>query len=163
VFGYIASMTNVSIRQTASEAAARDFIAVTSRVMKNSANPMVAFAEQYDLSFTQLKLMVAIGSFDEAQPIGRLAEVTGSTLPSTGRAVDGLVRHGLATRTEDPLDRRVKRIEATELGAESMAAIYEQRVTTLSQILDQLTSDQVAALAAALVPLHDVNEMEVSG
>jgi DNA-binding MarR family transcriptional regulator len=154
-------MSNVSIPHTTAEAAARDFIAVTTRVMKNSSNPMVAFAEQYDLSFTQLKLMFALGNFDEAQPIGRLAEIVGSTLPSTGRAVDGLVRHGLATRTEDPLDRRVKRIEATELGAESMTAIYEQRVTTLSQILDQLTSDQVDALASALAPLN--TETEVSG
>ena len=153
-------MSKVSIPRTTPEAAARDFIAVTTRVMKNSSNPMVAFAEQYDLSFTQLKLMFALGNFDEAQPIGHLAEATGATLPSTGRAVDGLVRHGLATRTEDPLDRRVKRIEATELGAESMNAIYEARVTTLSQILDKLTPDQVDALASALAPL---NETEVSG
>jgi DNA-binding MarR family transcriptional regulator len=122
---------------------------------------MVAFAEQYDLSFSQLKLMFALSNLDEAQPIGRLAEMTGSSLPSMGRAVDGLVRHGLVTRTEDPQDRRVKRIELTDLGASSMSAIYETRVNTLSEILDQLPSDQVDALASALEPLKP--ETEVSG
>jgi DNA-binding MarR family transcriptional regulator len=154
-------MSNVSSPSSTTTDVAKDFIAVVTRVMKSSSAPMVAFAEQYDLSFTQLKLMFALSNLDEPQPIGRLAEMTGSTLPSMGRAVDGLVRHGLVTRTEDPLDRRVKRIEPTELGAKSMNAIYETRVKTLSEILDQLSSDQVGALASALEPLN--TETEVSG
>ncbi|MBJ7332603.1 MAG: MarR family transcriptional regulator [Solirubrobacteraceae bacterium] len=154
-------MSKVSSPKKDSKAVAKDFIAVTMRVMKSSSAPMVAFAEQYDLSFTQLKLMFALSNLDEPQPIGRLAELTGSTLPSMGRAVDGLVRHGLVTRTEDPLDRRVKRIEPTELGASSMYAIYETRVNTLSEILDQLPPEQVDALASALAPLN--TETEVSG
>jgi DNA-binding MarR family transcriptional regulator len=151
-------MSNVSIPNQTSTDVAKDFIAVVTRVMKNSSAPMVAFAEQYDLSFSQLKLMFALSNLDEAQPIGRLAEMTGSSLPSMGRAVDGLVRHGLVTRTEDPQDRRVKRIEPTELGAKSMSAIYEQRVNTLSEILDQLSGDQVDALALALAPLKPETE-----
>jgi DNA-binding MarR family transcriptional regulator len=154
-------MSNVSSPNSTSTEVAKDFIAVVTRVMKSSSAPMDAFAEQYDLSFTQLKLMFALSNLEEAQPIGRLAEMTGSTLPSMGRAVDGLVRHALVTRTEDPLDRRVKRIEPTELGASSMNAIYEQRVNTLSEILDQLSGDQVDALASALTPLKP--ETEVAG
>jgi hypothetical protein len=42
-----------------------------------------------------------------------------------------------------------------------MNAIYETRVNTLSEILDQLSSDQVDALASALEPLN--TETEVSG
>jgi DNA-binding MarR family transcriptional regulator len=151
-------MSNVSSPNPTTTAVAKDFISVVTRVMKNSSAPMVAFAEQYDLSFTQIKLMFALSNLDEAQPIGRLAEMTGSSLPSMGRAVDGLVRHGLATRTEDASDRRVKRIEPTELGASSMDAIYEKRVNTLSEILDQLSSDQVDALASALEPLKPETE-----
>jgi DNA-binding MarR family transcriptional regulator len=159
-------MSNISPSQATSTDVAKDFIAVVTRVMKSGSAPMVAFAEQYDLSFTQLKLMFALSGLDEPQPIGRLAEMTGSSLPSMGRAVDGLVRHGLATRTEDPLDRRVKRIEPTDLGAKSMNAIYETRVNTLGEILDQLSPEQIAALGAALEPLNAVSpekEKEVSG
>ena len=154
-------MSNVSSPSTTSKAVAKDFIAVVTQLMKNSSAPMVVFAEQYDLSFTQLKLMFVLNNLGEAQPIGHLAELTGSTLPSMGRAVDGLVRHGLVTRTEDPLDRRVKRIEPTELGAKSMNAIYETRVNSLAEILDQLPSDEVDAFASALGPLK--TEMEASG
>lgn len=156
-------MSNVSSPSSTTKAVAEDFIAVVTRVMKSSSAPMVAFAEQYDLSFTQLKLMFALSNLDQPQPIGHLAELTGSSLPSTGRAVDGLVRHGLATRTEDPLDRRVKRIGPTELGAQSMNAIYETRVSTLSEILDRLSGDQVDALASALEPLRETDETQVSG
>ncbi len=117
-------MSNVSVPNQASKAVAKDFISVVTRVMKHSSAPMVAFAEQYDLSFSQLKLMFALSNLDEAQPIGRLAELT-------------------------------------ELGASSMSAIYESRVNTLSEILDQLSSDQVDALASALEPLKP--ETEVSG
>lgn len=154
-------MSNVSSPSSTSTAVAKDFIAVITHVMKSSSVPMVAFAEQYDLSFSQLKLMFALSNLDESQPIGRLAELTGSSLPSMGRAVDGLVRHELVTRTEDTVDRRVKRIELTELGAKSMSAIYESRVNALSEVLDQLSSDQVDALASALEPLN--TETEVSG
>lgn len=135
-----------------------DFIAVTTHVMKSSSAPMVAFAEQYDLTFTQLKLMFALSNADEPQPIGHLAETIGSSLPATGRAVDGLVRHELATRTEDPTDRRVKRIEATKLGASSMDAIYATRVATLNKILKKLSDDQLDALSSALAPLRKETE-----
>jgi DNA-binding MarR family transcriptional regulator len=151
-------MSNVSSPKVSSNAVAEDFISVVTHVMKSSSAPMVAFAEQYDLSFTQLKLMFALANFDEPQPIGRLAETIGSSLPATGRAVEGLVRHELATRTEDPTDRRVKRIEPTELGASSMNAIYATRVATLNEILKQLAPEQVDALSSALAPLRQETE-----
>lgn len=137
---------------------AQDFIAVFTHVMKSSSAPMVSFAEQYDLGFTQLKLMFALSNADGPQPIGHLAETIGSSLPATGRAVDGLVRHELVTRTEDPNDRRVKRIEPTELGASSMDAIYATRVATLNEILKHLSDEQVDALSSALAPLRQETE-----
>lgn len=153
-------MSNISSTSQTSKEVAKDFLAVVMRVMNNNSAPMVAFAELHDLNFTQLKTMFALSNRDEPQPIGRLAELTGSSLPSMGRAVDGLFRHGLVTRTEDPLDRRVKRIELTELGATSMNAIHEARVNTLSEMLDQIPPDQVDALAAALKPLKPETEVD---
>ena len=40
----------------------------------------------------------------------------GVSVPSISRAVDGLVKAGLATRVEDPEDRRVRRIAITDQG-----------------------------------------------
>ncbi|MFT4049232.1 MAG: MarR family transcriptional regulator [Solirubrobacterales bacterium] len=149
----ISSSPNVS-----SKAVAEEFTAIVTNVMKRSSTPMVEFVERYDLSFTQLKVMFALANNDEPLPIGRIAEITGGSLPATGRAVDGLVRHGLTTRTEDPTDRRVKRVEVTDLGTTGMNEIFESRTATLSALLDGLSPDQLEALGQALQPLRALVE-----
>jgi DNA-binding MarR family transcriptional regulator len=149
-------MTSISPSPKAStKPVADDFIAVVTHVMKRSSAPLVAFVERYDLNFTQMKAMFILGNADEPLPIGKLAEMTGASLPATGRAVDALVRSGLATRTEDPDDRRVKRVEITEVGNAGVEEIYESRVATLRDFLDGLSADQLDDLATAIKPLHE--------
>lgn len=152
-------MTGISSSpKVSTKAVAEDFVSVVTNVMKRSSAPMVEFVERYDLSFTQLKVMFTLANTDDPLPIGRIAELTGGSLPATGRAVDGLVRHGLATRTEDPDDRRVKRVEVTPLGTSGMNEIYESRVATLRGLLDGLSEDERAALADAMSPLRALVE-----
>lgn len=139
----------------ASRQVADQFIALVSALMKGSSAPMVTFVERYDLGFTQLKTMFVLANAFEPLPIGHLAELTGASLPAAGRAVDGLVKHDLVTRTEDPDDRRVKRVELSKLGDESMSEIYERRVEALRGLLDSLSADQVAALGDAIEPLRE--------
>lgn len=148
-------MTGISSSpKVSTKAVAEDFTAIVTNVMKRSSAPMMEFVERYDLSFTQLKLMFALANSQKALPIGRIAELTGGSLPATGRAVDGLVRHGLATRTEDPDDRRVKLVEVTPLGTSGMNEIFESRVATLRGVLGELSDDELTALAGALAPLR---------
>lgn len=151
-------MSSISPSTASARSVAEEFVSVVMHVMKQSSTPMVEFAERHDLSFTQLKLMFALANADEPLPIGRLAELSGASLPAAGRAVDGLVRHGLATRTEDPDDRRVKRVEITELGSTGMAAINESRIATLSDFLGGLSDTELAALADAVAPLRGLAE-----
>lgn len=147
--------------------------AVMQQVMRGTQDTMVGFVEQYDLSFTQMKLMFVLQSSHSPQPIGHIAELVGASLPSAGRAVDGLVRNELVTRTEDPEDRRVKRIELTPLGASAMDTIQESRVKTLVGFLKELEGDQLADLSSAILPLktvacqateelHETEDLEVS-
>jgi DNA-binding MarR family transcriptional regulator len=135
-------------------AVASDMFAIVQSVMRGSQGEMVSLVEKYDLSFTQLKLMYVLQQTDEPQPIGGLADTTTTSLPAAGRAVDGLVRHELVTRTEDPDDRRVKRIELTPLGTKEMDTVQEARVRTLDQFLKQLSGDEIAALHKAIQPLR---------
>lgn len=139
-----------------SKAVADDFVAIVSQVMKRSSSPMVEFVERHDLTLTQFKLVFVIANHEEPVSIGHLAEVTGVSLPSAGRAVDGLVRQKLATRTEDPEDRRVKLVAATDLANEGIQKIYEQRTRTLCNYLDQLTPAQLTDLAVAIAPLSEL-------
>jgi DNA-binding MarR family transcriptional regulator len=134
-------------------AVADDLISLFTSVLKRSSAPMVEFADRYELSFTQLKLMYVLANAREPLPIGRIAELTGGSLPSTGRAVDALVRHELADRSEDPDDRRVKLVQITKLGDSAMREIFESRISALRELLGQLTRDELAHLTGALTPL----------
>ena len=73
------------------------------------------------------------------------------------------MRQGLATRTEDPDDRRVKRVEITDLGSAGMAAINESRIATLSDFLGGLSDAELAALADAVAPLRGLAENPDTG
>ena len=62
---------------------------------------------------TQCKALLELGGLGEtteAWQVSDLAEVFGVSVPSMSRAVDGLVKKRLATRVEDPDDRRVRRV-----------------------------------------------------
>jgi DNA-binding MarR family transcriptional regulator len=135
-----------------------DLIAIFGHVLKHSSTPIVEFAERYDLSFTQLKVMFALAQSAEPSPIGRIARRTGASLPAAGRAIDGLVRHGLADRSEAPDDRRVKLVQSTALGDDAMRELLEARAAILEQFLNDLTGDELSAIAEAIVPLRGLVE-----
>lgn len=155
--------------EATSAAIAGEFVKLVSEVMRSSAAPMIDFVERHELSVTQLKLVFLIAGCDEPVSIGQLAERSGASLPAAGRAVDGLVRQRLATRTEDPEDRRVKLVASTPLAERGIEQIYERRISTLRGLLDQLTPDQLNELAAAIAPLrelarnHDATDPENAG
>ena len=68
--------------------------------------------------------------------------------------VDRLVVAGLATRTEDPADRRHLLIEATPAGLESLAAYEAAFVEYLEGALDALDESELTDIAQALAQLN---------
>src|SRR5262245_32657391 len=75
--------------------------------------------EDSGLSMTQCKALLELGGLGataETWQVSDLAEVFGTSMPSMSRAVDGLVKKGLATRVEDPEDRRARQVRITESG-----------------------------------------------
>ena len=75
--------------------------------------------EESGLSMTQCKALLELGGLgEEAEPrqVSELAERFGVSVPSMSRAVDALVKGKLATRVEDPDDRRVRRVAITAKG-----------------------------------------------
>lgn len=70
------------------------------------------------------------------------------------QTVDRLVVAGLATRTEDPEDRRHLLIEATAAGLESLAAYEAAFVEYLEGALDELDASELSDIAEALVRLN---------
>ncbi|MGB0872623.1 MAG: MarR family winged helix-turn-helix transcriptional regulator [Solirubrobacterales bacterium] len=135
------------------EAIAAQMLEFFGTIMRSGQAPLVQAAEQYDLTFSQLKILFILSTCDRPQAVNELAEATTLSLPAAGRAVDAVVRSGLVTRTEDADDRRVKRIALTEHGQRIADEINETRAALVRGLVLKLHDGERRALAEALGPL----------
>jgi DNA-binding MarR family transcriptional regulator len=114
--------------------------------------------EESGLSLTQSKALLELGGLGQGSgswQVSDLAAVFGVSVPSMSRAVDALVRKGLATRVEDPDDRRVRRIEITAAGTELVETLVAIRRTGMEAFAATLTAAQRRRLDAAVDALMD--------
>jgi DNA-binding MarR family transcriptional regulator len=68
--------------------------------------------------------------------------------------VDRLVERGLARRTEDPHDRRIARLEATENGTALLERMVTGQSDVIRDILAQLEPAELEIVGAAFDVLH---------
>jgi DNA-binding MarR family transcriptional regulator len=114
--------------------------------------------EECGLSMTQCKALLELGGLGRrprAQHVSDLAETFGVSVPSMSRAVDCLVRQELATRVEDPEDRRVRRVEITARGKELVDTLVVVRQAGIESFAASLSAAQRRKLDAALDSLMD--------
>lgn len=118
--------------------------------------------EESGLSMTQSKALLELGGLgqtEEAWQVGDLAEVFGVSVPSMSRAVDGLVKKGLATRVEDPDDRRVRQVRITGKGKELVETLVAVRQTGFEAFTSTLSATQRRKLDAAVDSLMDRDDI----
>jgi DNA-binding MarR family transcriptional regulator len=108
-----------------------------------------AVAEQ-DLSFSQLKTLLLLAEHAETLSVKDVAERLGISLPAASRAVDSLVRRGLAERAENPVDRRMKRVRLTRKGERLMERLVAARIRSFERLLDGFTAAERRKLGDAL-------------
>lgn len=95
--------------------------------------------------------------FGGPRTIGALAGAEGVTPPTMTRLVAAMVADGLVERLEDPTDRRLVRVRASETGRALLLAGRDRRVATLAAMLGPLTPkerrrlDQAAAIIEAML------------
>jgi DNA-binding MarR family transcriptional regulator len=106
-------------------------------------------AEQ-DLSFSQLKTLLLLAEHAETLSVKDVAERLGISLPTASRAVDPLVRRGLAQRAEDPVDRRVKRVQTTRKGDRLVERLLAARLRSFERLLDGFNATERCKLGDAL-------------
>ena len=114
--------------------------------------------EESGLSMTQCKALLELGGLgqdSESWQVGDLAEHFGVSVPSMSRAVDGLVRKGLATRIEDPDDRRVRQVKITARGKDLVDTLVTVRQTGIQAFAATLSAAQRRKLDAAVDSLMD--------
>jgi DNA-binding MarR family transcriptional regulator len=115
--------------------------------------------EETGLSLTQCKVLLELGGRGHAEThiwqVGDLAELFGVSVPSMSRAVDGLVKAKLATRVEDPDDRRVRQVKITAKGKELVDRLVTVRRAGIEAFAATLTAAQRRKLDAAVESLMD--------
>jgi DNA-binding MarR family transcriptional regulator len=114
--------------------------------------------EDSGLSMTQCKSLLELGGLGrqaEAWQVGDLAEHFGVSVPSMSRAVDGLVKKGLATRIEDPEDRRARRVGITARGKDLVETLVTVRQTGIEAFAATLSAAQRRKLDAAVDSLME--------
>jgi DNA-binding MarR family transcriptional regulator len=119
---------------------------------------MLRVLEESGLSMTQTKALLELGGLGgEAEPrqVSEVAGALGVSVPSMSRAVDALVRKRLATRVEDPDDRRVRRVAITPKGEDLVNTLVVIRQAGMESFAAGLTAAQRRRLDAAVDSLMD--------
>jgi DNA-binding MarR family transcriptional regulator len=129
------------------------------RCMSANTGTMIRVIDETGLGLVQLKMLMALsGSAEEAPTLSSVAEKLGLSLPSASRAVDWLVKRDYVVRTEDPEDRRARRLELTDSGHDLAHQLLAARLEGLGQFAASLTDEERSRLDAALELLLEREE-----
>jgi DNA-binding MarR family transcriptional regulator len=112
------------------------------------------------LTLSQLKILMLLARHGNV-PGGELAGMLGVGLAALSGMVDRLVVQDLVTRTEDPHDRRVRRIGLSTTGSALIASIFNAGETRMRTLLSRLSADELELVAQATLLL--VKAAEQSG
>jgi len=114
-----------------------------SHIHRRSADDTLAVMNEAGLTMAQ---MVALHLLTHLGPVSvsSIAACLKLSPPATSHLVDRLVIAGLVGRTEDPIDRRHKRIEITPTGRDLIEGTNERRTREFTRVLSSL-SDEVQA------------------
>jgi len=138
------------------ETAAR-LVALIRHVFLFDRGHQIQVIEETGLSLTQCKAILELGGLREPRPwqLGDLAAHLGISIPAMSRAVDDLVRKGLAERVEDEQDRRVRRVTLTPKGRELVETLVTMRRAGAEAFAATLTPSQRRKLDDAIDALMD--------
>jgi DNA-binding MarR family transcriptional regulator len=160
-----AATTRARARERKSAAADRELAIRLGSLMLHAlgseGGAVVRALDESGLSFTQMKALMALSGGEDAEPcpVKLVAERIGVSLPSASRAVEGLVKRDLATRLEDPEDRRVRRVSLTRAGNELADRIMAARLSGLERFIGTLTASERRKLDGALEALVGRDEI----
>jgi DNA-binding MarR family transcriptional regulator len=124
-------------------------------VMKGDQGELFEIVAELDLTMPQMRGMFMLSAAEQGLALTELAPRMGLSVAAAGRAVDGLVRNGLVSRTEDPVDRRIKRLALTPAGLAALARIGDARREGLRRFAATLGERERAGLAAGLATVFE--------
>jgi len=141
---------------------AEDLHRFFARVMKGDQGELFALIAELELTMPQMRAMFVLDNVDHALALTELAPHMGLSVAAAGRAVDGMVRNDLVSRTEDAADRRIKRLALTQHGRAALGRINEARLVGLRRFADTLGDPERAALSQGLAAVFTQWDEEVT-
>jgi DNA-binding MarR family transcriptional regulator len=110
-----------------------------------------------DLSMAQFGTLMRL-HHDDHCGVGEIASQMGVSNAAASQLVDKLVQHGLVERTEDPDDRRAKRLSLTPKGRQVLERSRDARLAWTRQLANHISAQHRAAIIAALESLITASE-----
>ncbi|ASN21940.1 MarR family winged helix-turn-helix transcriptional regulator [Arthrobacter sp. YN] len=108
-----------------------------------------------DLTAAQLSLLSMTS--DGGLRVGDIAKNLGIKVPSATEQIIKLERAGLVTRQQDPDDSRAVQVVITEAGASAVESANQRRNAMVAELLQDLSSEEIEHLAAALPVIAKLN------
>jgi len=120
--------------------------------MHRSMRDFKRFMDSSGLSFSQINILMRL-VHSHITSVSEIGEELGVTNAAASQAVDRLVDLGLIERTEDPVDRRAKRLALTPKGRALIEEGIAARSKWIEGLTDALTPDQQNMIISALTLL----------
>lgn len=122
--------------------------------MHRSMREFRRFMDETGLSFSQINILMRLVHGGSAG-ISEIGDQLGVTNAAASQAVDRLVHLGLIERTEDPEDRRAKRLALTQKGRTLIERGVKARSKWIEGLTDALTPEQQNMIISALTLLTE--------
>jgi DNA-binding MarR family transcriptional regulator len=121
-------------------------------LMQTHGRDLIHLAHEFELSFSQMKALHYAHERADLS-VKELGESLGLSLAAMSRAADELVQRGLMDRTEDPADRRIKRLRLTDEGHALVQKMRELRMAGFEQFVATLSPKEKTQLLKTLEPI----------
>lgn len=137
--------------------ALRDWL---SAFMQESMKGFFTYAKSQNLSMSQFGAMFHVHRVGNCA-VSDIGDDIGVTSAAASQMLERLVQQGLVRRWEDPDDRRVKRIELTELGNETIQGTFKARMQWFESLSETMSdSERRTAIAGLEILTRKTKAME---
>ena len=127
-------------------AALRDWMDV---FMRRSMRDFILFTKENGLSMSQVGALFQIHR-KGACGVSDIGDDLGVTSAAASQMIERLVQQDLITRSEDPVDRRVRQIVLTAKGRQLMQQSIHARLGWLDELVEVMQPEEQAQIVAAL-------------
>ena len=124
--------------------------------MHRSMRDFRRFMDETGLSFSQINILMGL-VHEKISGVSEIGEKMGVTNAAASQAVDRLVQLDLIERTEDPEDRRAKRLALTIKGRTLIEKGIEARCKWVEGLTDALTPEQQNMIISSLILLTEAS------